>query len=168
MTNTIYEYDTFFRKNMVVRDFTSVYFNNLQTELEKYSYYFTIINITEDERIENVAYQLYGDENLSDLLLAINDENFIWSSPLSQDILMDQTDMLLTEFGKNLNIDTWDGNVNYQDFASKIEEFIDESNSRRKKFKVPKLEYLSDVLNIVNGYKLKNKDLTLKLDSYEE
>jgi len=168
MTNTIYEYDTFFRKNMVVRDFSSVYFNNLQTELEKYSYYFTIINITEDERIENVAYQLYGDENLSDLLLAINDENFIWSSPLNQDILMDQTDMLLTEFGKNLNIDTWDGNVNYQEFASKIEEFIDESNSKRKKFKVPKLEYLSDVLNIVNGYKLKNKDLTLKLDSYEE
>jgi hypothetical protein len=164
MTNTVYEYDTFFKKNRVIRDFTSIYFNDLDSLLSEYENYFYLIDITEDERMENVAYELYGDENLADLLLAINDENFIWSSPLNQDILLDQTDILLSEYANYMNIDTWDGSVSYQDFADKIRKNVDDNNSRRKKIKVPRRDYLSDVIAIVNDYKMKYNENVISIN----
>jgi len=158
MINNVFEFDTFERENKVVRDFSSIYFTDLNDELANYDSMFTLIDITEDERLENVSYSLYGDENLSDLLLAVNDENYIWSSPLNTDIVLAQGDILLKEIANNLNIHSYDENLDYQDLKSKILEMIDNRNSKRKKIKVPRIENLGDVINIVNDYKRKYQE----------
>lgn len=167
MRNAVYEYDTFLRKNKLVRDFSSIYFNNLQQLFEEHSEYFTTIDLSEDERLENVAYQLYGDENIADLLLAINDENFIWSSPLNQDILLEQSKIVLKEYAENLNIHNFNENLSYLELQEKINQYIDDSNSKRKKFKVPKADYLGEVINLVNNYKTAYTENTQTVNEIE-
>jgi ribosome-interacting GTPase 1 len=163
MINTVFTYDKMIRNGKIVPDYTSYWFTNLKDYLENYDNYFTIVSIPENEKIENLAYKLFGSENYADLILAINDENFLWSSPYNQDVLNKMSDAVLLEFLNQLNLDSFNENLSYLDFKQKIEESIDNTNSQKKYFKVPKPENLSDVISLINNYKQQyhNPDYTL-------
>jgi len=159
MINSIYTYDKFERDNKIVNDYTSILFNNLNELLENYDDYFMIITLNVNEKMENLSYKLYGSENYADLILACNDENFLWSSPYDQDILLEHIDNIFEEYTSYLNVKTFDTEKSYRDFKYQIQEEIDNANSSKSSFKVPKPEYLSDVLNIINNYKLENRNI---------
>jgi hypothetical protein len=146
------------REGKVVPDYTSILFTNLKTYLENYDNYFTIISVPENEKIENIAYRLFGSENYADLILAINNENFLWSSPYDQDVIEHITDSVLHEFSNQLNLDDFNENLSYLAFREKVEETIDNNNSKKKYFKVPKKENITDVISLINNYKKEYKN----------
>jgi hypothetical protein len=163
MVNSVFTFDKMIREGKIIPDYTSYWFSDLKTYLENYDNYFLIISLAENEKMENVAYKLYGSENYADLILAINDENFLWSSPYDQDVLNQLNDSILFEFSNQLNLDSFNEGLSYIDFKNKIEEAIDDNNSQKKYFKVPKPENLSDVISLINNYKQQyhNPDYTL-------
>jgi hypothetical protein len=167
MRNSIYQFYDIKRDQKVVKDFTSVYFSNLFNILEQYDDYFMIIELGENDRLENVSYQLYGSENYADLILACNDENFIWSSPYDQDIILLLTENILDEFREEMNIDNFDNNPSYRAFKEQVHLILDDRNSKRKKFKVPKPENLGEVLNIIDNYIKEYSKVTESIDSLE-
>jgi hypothetical protein len=142
-----------YRDGKIIPDYTSYYFSNLKTYLENYDNYFFLVDVSENEKIETLAYRLYGSENYADLILAINDENFLWSSPYDQDTLNIFSESILFEFANKLNLETFNETQSYIDFKNLVEESIDNNNSQKKFFKVPRKENLSDVISLINNYK---------------
>ena len=153
MTNTVFTFNTFQRDNRTVRDYTSFYFNEFENFLNAYNDYFEIVEVSENEKIEKLSYDLYGNENYADLILAINNENFLWSCPYDQDVIMNITDSVLHEFASELNLESFNESDSYKDFENKIKDNIEELNSKKKYFKIPKKDKLTDVLSLVNQYK---------------
>jgi hypothetical protein len=150
-----------------VTDYTSVYFGDLPQTLDQYPQFFDFIDITTDEKIENVAYQLYGSENYADLILACNEENFLWSSPYNQDIILDQSQAYYESIRYELNLDENDTLPMLAELKAAFTEKLDNINSTKKRFRVPKPESLTEVITIINDYKSKNNDTQWRTDIYD-
>jgi hypothetical protein len=167
MTNSVYYYNNRidFENRYNVQDFTSIYFGNLSNELNKYPDYFIIIDINNDEKMENLSYQLYGSENYADLILACNSENFLWGVPYNQDTILDLNDSFLKNFKYELNIDEEDeGFEAYIKYKEALLNDLDTTNSKKRKYRVPKKENLADVVNIINNYISEWNDTNWRLD----
>ena len=46
------------------------------------------------ERYENIAYDLFRNENLADFLVAMNNDTFLWNTPLDNDSFLDSIDIM--------------------------------------------------------------------------
>jgi hypothetical protein len=158
MVNTVFTFEKMIRETKLVPDYTSYYFSNLKSYLGNYDNYFTIVSVPENEKIENIAYRLYGSENYADLILAINDENFLWSPPYDQDVINHVSESVLFEFSNQLNLEDFNESLSYLEFKQTIEEYIDNNNSKKKYFKVPRKENLTDVITLINNYKAQYKN----------
>jgi hypothetical protein len=157
MINSVFTFNNLQRENKIVRDYTGYYFNELENFLKAYDDYFEIIDVDENTKIEKLSYDLYGDENYADLILAVNNENFLWSSPYDQDVILNTSESILRKFANELNLETFDETESYRDFADKVKEEIENQNSHKKYFKVPKKDKLMDVLSLISTYKNNHK-----------
>jgi len=168
MKNSVIDYKQREYQNFKFRDFTSIYFGNIINELNKYPHYFEFVDVTEDEKIENIAYQLYGNEDYSDLILLCNNENFLWCFPYNQDVLMNQLDSIIRNLKIELNVT--ENPQQIQDFLNLKDEIydrLDESNSKKRRMRIPKPENLGDVLSIVHQYKTYNSEETWRIEEDE-
>ena len=159
MKNSVIDYKERTFKDFKFRDYTSIYFGALLTELNKYPHYFEFIDVVEDDKLENIAYQLYGSENYSDVILLCNNENFLWSFPYNQDILMEQLEALVRNLKVELNITENPNQVrDFLNLRNEIYERLDEANSRKRRMRIPKPEFLADILGIIANYKNTNSE----------
>jgi len=126
---------------------------------------FTLIEVEMNDRLDNVAYQLFGSENFADILLAVNDENFLWGTPFDQEIVLTQTENFVRIFHEQMKID--EQTVDYAAFKDNLYQLFDERNSKKKIWKVPRQENLGEVINLVENYKRSYTNVTKDIDDYE-
>jgi len=159
MKNSTLDYKNRTLKNFKFRDYTSIYFGFLLNELNNYPHYFEFIDVVEDDKLENIAYQLYGSEDYSDIILLCNNENFLWSFPYSQDILMDQIEAIVRNLKIEMNItENPEQMKDFLNLRNEIYERLDESNSLKRRLRIPKPEFLADVIAIIHDYKHQNSE----------
>jgi len=162
MKNTVYTYDTFERYNYEVTDYTSIYYGNISEYLKQYSEYFMSYKLKDDEKLENVSYSFYQTTDYADLILAINQDVFLWNVPYNQDINIDRAEILAKSLLNasdliNMNTNEKDRIINMATIS------IDESNELKRHILIPKPDYISTIISLVENYKKQyylNKVLT--------
>ena len=169
MFNSVYNYNSREKDGYKVQDYTSIYFGGLKDLIENYPDYFEFVDINDNEKMENISYQRYGNENYADLIIACNTENFLWSMPYDQDILLDQLEAIMNMINVELNVtpDSEGINLDYKVLETTIYNRIESKNSEKRRFRVPKVEYLTNVINLINNYKKDNEDTQWILGIYE-
>jgi len=152
MQNTVYTYDTLTSSDYEVADFTSRYYGNISKFLRQYSNYFTVYKLEDDEKIENVSYNLFNTTDYADLILAINEDTFLWNVPYNQDINAEQSELLakiMLNSSDIINMNMYEKNAIMQIAQGSI----DRLNEYKRNILVPKNEFISTVIGLVERYR---------------
>jgi ribosome-interacting GTPase 1 len=156
------EYDTI-NGIKVLQDYTSKYFGGLQEIFRDNSEYFTYINIENDEKLENIAYFLYGNENYADIIMLVNEMDMIWGTPYNQDILLDYNDVIMNYFYEELNIEP----ENLTALQARILDHLDLANSKKRTIRIPKIEFLPNVIKLIKNFIEENNEENWKINQLE-
>lgn len=164
MKNTVYTYDKFVRYDYEVADYTSRFYGSISKFFRQYSNYFEVYKLEDDEKLENVSYKLFNTTDYADLILAINEDTFLWNVPYNQDINAEQTKLLakvLLNSADLVNMNTLE-----KDRVSEMaKDSIDRLNEYKRTILVPKNEYLSTIIGLVEKYReLYNLNVELSED----
>ncbi len=154
MNNTVYNFPTRVVGGYTARDYTAIQYQGIPELLRQYPQYFTAINLADDDKIENIAYKMYGSEDYADVILACNEENFLWSMPYNSDLLLTQEESWTTWV-------SWETNVTpsepaYETLRAKIAANLDQTNSEKRKFIMPKPEKMNDVITLIEILRSEN------------
>lgn len=141
-----------------LRDYTSYYYGGLTQEFNRNPDWFFYLDVDDNLKIEQIAYKVYGSENYSDVILACNQEVFLWSMPYSTDILQEQKEALNKIFATELGIGVGDARFeDFQVFLDYIDEDVERRNSKKRKFRLPKKDNIDDIMNLISIYRKNNK-----------
>jgi len=152
MKNTVYTYDLFDRSDYRVVDYTSRYYGSISKFFKQYNNYFTVYILEDDEKLEDVSYRLYDTTDYADLILAINEDVFLWNVPYNQDINLEQSNILSKSIMNG--VDTIGIDDKKRNIISEIaKDNIERLNELKRNILVPKNEYLSTVLGLVERYR---------------
>jgi hypothetical protein len=77
--------------------------------------------------------------------------------PYNQDIVIDQTNLIIDNLRFEMNLEDIT-TTDLLDFQWHLKNELDELNSRKKRFRVPKPENISDVLLLVSDYRSANNE----------
>jgi len=152
MINKVYTYDTFDRYDYNVKDYTSRYYGYLSKYLQQYPEYFFSYSVEDDEKMENISYKFYKSVDYADLVLAINEDVFLWNVPYNQDVNNNQAELLtkiLLNSADLLGINT----VEKEKIEKLAKDGIEEGNSLKRNILLPRPEYLSTVLSLIEKYR---------------
>lgn len=163
MENSVYKFDRRVVYDMDVTDYTSVYYGKMKEIFKNYPDFFMSYEATTDDKVENIAYKLYGSENYADVILAVNSSVFIWSASYNNDVLEEKNTSLLSLLKLELNVTEGE---KIETLYANISEKSDSSNSSKKIITVPKPDKLNSLLSLINTYRNKNtvKDITEVVD----
>jgi hypothetical protein len=157
MKNTVFDYAINEKNNDFYRDYTSYSFPELRNKLKEYPEWFMIYSVETDERPEVISYKLYEDEDYADVILLLNEMNYIWDTPYNSEVIYEQTKTYMEYIKHELGYDNVELPENLVDDMDKIENMVNVSinttNDKRKNITVPKPDYLWKVLNVIDDYK---------------
>jgi len=156
MKNTLYKYDRRIVDNLDVTDYTSVYYGKMLELFKSMPDYFMTYEMQMDEKLEGISYKLYKSENYADIILAANNDVFLWSMFYNSDIIMDQADNLHTIIRKELDLNA----TLTEDVLSvfnTISVTIEDINSKRKSITVPKPEKLNALISLIDKNREDNR-----------
>jgi len=156
MKNNIYKYDRREIGGFDVTDYTSYYYGGVLDLFKQYPTYFTLYSVDIDEKVENISYDLYGSTDFADVILAANNNVFLWSSPYNSEIMYEKTVALTGLITKELDFAELQGNENFKDIIERIEEKINLENTNRKTITVPTPKKINILLSIVKDYRAEN------------
>ncbi len=93
MQSKIYKFDHKYglldKKLYVVRDYFQYYTTGVEQVVKYNTSAFVHTTRNDAERPDQIMYSTFGDENLSDMFLAINNQNYLWAVPFSLDAFQD-------------------------------------------------------------------------------
>lgn len=168
MINSTYTYDRLTSSDSYsVTDFTSFYYGGLEELFNQYPDLFEYVTLDDDMKIEIVAYNRYGSENFADVILACNAEVFLWSMPYSSDVLAEVKEALQRIFITELGISS--GDVRFEDFEiflDYINDDVEDRNTKKRIFRLPIKEKMSDVMNLIGAYR--NQNHMTQFNTYTE
>lgn len=163
MKNTVYTYPERVVGDIQARDYTAVYYGGLKDVIEERSDMFEFTEVYDDEHIENLAYELYGDENQGDTILASNLEVFLWSMPYNSEVLYEVQNFYKEFLTKELNIVSGDSrDIGLEALLKDISDYVEKQNSEKRVFKVPKSNRLTDIISVIDSYRIQNTVLDLQ------
>jgi len=163
MKNTVYNFNTIQTVDgKILRDFTSVYYGGLTELLSNYPEYFDFIDVGTNEKMENVSYDLYGSVDYADVILACNEENFLWCMPYGNEVVIQHSENIRDYIDRNTNfLQPLDAAV---EFSSIFEE-VDYNNSQKRKFRVPYPEKINAIISLIENYRRQNSEENWDLDT---
>jgi len=153
MKNTVYVYPSMIRGGYSVRDYTAINYGGLVDIFKQYPSYFEYITVGDDEKIETIAYRIYGSADYADILLAINSEVFLWSMPYNNDIIMDIQDNYANILSNELGISSEINAEEFQQVLEYVNEEVDLTNSQKRVFLVPKISKMSSIISLISAYR---------------
>ena len=137
MKETLMKYDDFnvfnIKNTLKIKNYTSfdIYkIKELLNSLDKN--YFAWIKLNEGSLIESALYDYYGDENLYDLIMFINQRDMLFDMPYSYDVILNAIDRSISEY-------------EYRVFGNFKKELSEKSNKKLLYLKVIKREYINEV-----------------------
>jgi len=154
--------------NKIERELKNIYTSGNLTVADYWQWYTTgiekIVNdqdfiITDrynNERSDILAYNFYENESLADLLILINNDNFIWDTPGDYDLLWDITDNKMN-YLRNLNkVDFTQEEIIY--WREKMEKKTEEVHQIQSNIVIPKRGSLQKIIRTINNY-LENREV---------
>jgi len=163
MKNSVFTYDRREIDGYNVTDYTSYYYGGLLELFKQFPDYFSLYSIEVDQKIEEISYELYGSVDYADIILAANNNVFLWSSPYNSDITYDQTIALTGIISKELDYnelqDGSEARANLERVIDNIGNKVNTENTNRKSITVPKPKKLNTLLAIINNYRKDNRML---------
>jgi len=158
MKPKIYKFDTITRhlKNdkpgeiFKVRDYFQWYHTGIENVINENKGYYFVTNRYENERSEVITYNLFEDENLSDVLLALNNDVYLWDAPYdndTRDIIADNKFKYIEKLNKQPFID-----YTKEKYYERIYAQLDAFNDRQKLIVLPKFKDLNRVLRSIKEY----------------
>ena len=161
MVNTVYEYNQRETDGFSLRDWTSTYYGGLETMFANYPDYFEFIEIDMNEKMEVVSWNRYGSVDYADVILACNSENYLWSMPYSNDIVIEHSDNIKQYIEQNLSLIDPSG---LDEELEPILGIVDQENSEKKRFRVPTTNSIVAVVNLIETYRKTNTEQEWDLD----
>lgn len=167
MKNSVYKFDKRIVNNIEVTDYTSVYYGKLLELFKQFPDFFMTYTADIDDKLENISYNLYGSENYADIILAANSNTFLWNMTYNNDVVLEHVSSLQRIIIKELNIDE-NSSQAIIDVFNKIEDDINDLNSRRRELTVVKPEKLNSLLSMIDTYREDNTVTDITDYSLEE
>ena len=157
MKNSVFTYDRRKIDGYDVTDYTSYYYGGLLELFKQFPDYFSLYSVHIDEKIENISYELYDSVDYSDVILACNNDVFLWSTPYNSDIIYEQVSSLVGLITKELDFAELQGNDKFAAIIERIEEKINIENTNRMTITVPTPKKISLLLSMVKDYRKTHK-----------
>lgn len=152
MKETLMKYDNFnvfnVRNTLKIKDYTSfdIYkIKELLNSLDKN--YFAWIKLNEGSLIESALYDYYGDENLYDLIMFINQRDMLFDMPYSYDVILNAIDRSISEYEYRVfgNFKKELSEKSNKRLREKLDADYTEKNQKFLYLKVIKREYINEV-----------------------
>jgi hypothetical protein len=86
--------------------------------------------------------------------MLVNEMDMIWGAPYNQDILLDYYDVIMGYFYEELNIEE----IRLTALQERILDNLDLANSKRRTIRVPKIEFLPNVIKLIKTYLEENTE----------
>ena len=125
-------------ENYVVTDYFQYYTTGVESVISKAPSRYVVTNQYENERPEVLTNALYDNENLSDMVLAINNRTYLFSSPFDPDISYEILEAYTRYFRKISNISDADSYTQSQ-FENYYKPLLQE-------------RFSDDLLSVYNNY----------------
>jgi len=138
-----------------IKDYSSYYYGNVRNIIQDNFNLFEFIEISDNERLENICYNMYNSEDYSDLLVMINEANFLWMIPYDIDIQLSIAESYKAYLTKSLNNSGDEDKKEFIEEYSKNKSF--KENSQKRKIIVPKAESIQDVESLLSEYRKGNQ-----------
>ncbi len=138
-------------KLYTVKDYTEYYTTGIEDVIREYPQIFAYSIRDDLETPENIMYNMFNDENLADVIVACNNENFIWNVPMDFDLYNDAVDfrMLYLRF---LMLDRMDDIQVDSIMKERMELQVDDIDRRMKKVFIPHPEKISFTMKRIKDY----------------
>lgn len=114
----------------------------------------SMLMITErynNERSEVLAYKLLGTADLSDTLLALNNDNYLWDSPYDNDMFETAIDTTFN-YIKKINKTTMNRFQNDR-FREISREIVTQDDDKLRDVIIPRKEYIQKISRVLKNYK---------------
>lgn len=149
LKNSTLIYDTEEIDNYVVQDYTSKDFSKLYDQLEDFpSELFDKMLIQDNDKLERIAYELYGNEDYWDILLLINNKSPLFSMSYDTDYIFNVKNDKLTTFIESLSNGIY-GEENIDIFT---DTYLAETSEQSQ---YERLQFFNN--NIINELELENE-----------
>lgn len=152
MKETLMKYDDFnvfnIKNTLKIKNYTSfdIYkIKELLNSLDKN--YFAWIKLNEGSLIESALYDYYGDENLYDLIMFINQRDMLFDMPYSYDVILNAIDRSISEYEYRVfgNFKKELSEKSNKRLREKLDADYTEKNQKFLYLKVIKREYINEV-----------------------
>lgn len=152
MKETLMKYDDFnvfnIKNTLKIKNYTSfdIYkIKELLNSLDKN--YFAWIKLNEGSLIESALYEYYGDENLYDLIMFINQRDMLFDMPYSYDVILNAIDRSISEYEYRVfgNFKKELSEKSNKRLREKLDADYTEKNQKFLYLKVIKREYINEV-----------------------
>jgi hypothetical protein len=152
MKETLMKYDDFnvfnIKNTLKIKNYTSfdIYkIKELLNSLDKN--YFAWIKLNEGSLIESALYDYYGDENLYDLIMFINQRDMLFDMPYSYDVILNAIDRSINEYEYRVfgNFKKELSEKSNKRLREKLDADYTEKNQKFLYLKVIKREYINEV-----------------------
>lgn len=164
MNNSVYTYERMNVLDYNVVDFTSYYYGSISRFLKQYSNFFEVYTLHDDEKLEEISYRFYETTDYADLILAINEDVFLWNVPYNEDINIERYEILRRVLSNNTDIaGSLESKQERIDILSRG--MIEDSEKLKRNILIPKNEYISNIIGLVEKYREiynLNKDMSEK------
>lgn len=152
MKEMLMKYDDFnvfnIKNTLKIKNYTSfdIYkIKELLNSLDKN--YFAWIKLNEGSLIESALYDYYGDENLYDLIMFINQRDMLFDMPYSYDVILNAIDRSISEYEYRVfgNFKKELSEKSNKRLREKLDADYTEKNQKFLYLKVIKREYINEV-----------------------
>ena len=152
MKNEVLNFDYFKLQNAekiyAVNNYNSISISEIKEHLKSLDKnYFVWLKLNEGDTIEKVLHDYYGNEDIYDLILILNDRDMLFDMPYSYDVILEavNSDIQKYEYKVYGNIKNGLSNKVANKLKEKIDERYSENNQKFLYLKVIKLSYINTV-----------------------
>ena len=111
---------------------------------------FVMTDRYDNERTENISYNFYENENVSDVLVLLNNDNYLFDAPADWDLLQDITDNKLNYYKKQNKVQLTPEEEKY--WRNKLEEQSINAHEAQKSIIIPLKSELQKTIRHINEY----------------
>ena len=143
-------------KYFILNDYFTYYTGGVQSIINDNLDAFAFTKRLDNERPEQIAHDLYTNKNLSDMIIALNNQNYLFGAPMDGDTYLTAIDFRYAYVEKLMNDrlnSKYDNNQESIDIIKeRVEESIDKINENSKRIIIPTTSAYQAVLKNIDKY----------------
>lgn len=160
-------------KYFIVRDYFQYYTTGIESLIDQYPDNLALTSRENAERPEQIMYDIFGDADLADVFVALNNQNYLWSTPFELDafhdaiefrmnyvellmrdriqridVIGDTGEKILDEYGEPI----WEYNDVGQACYDKVSEDIHAEDDKARQVVIPDKDSYQFIIRKINEY----------------